>query len=434
MRVGGYMGTSEEDGNTELSVNGSLDGEKSMGFRCLKCVGEISTWTKLTKHLDTSWHYSAACVECGKKHSYFGSSQPHRHEMSTKHRGFLGIFHERNDYKIDHPMVLTRDQYRCHCGTSFLCVLHLAIHLRDEHHNQYIPKAVKCLTCQEEGMLDEMAEHWTTKKSENRKGRGLRSKRGTGPCDEGGVPKDCEFEVEGFGVDQFLVPFPKRPPRSPNGSQYVILYQCPTCRLLFDEWADIRQHIEESNHVHGLPPALLRRRIERRVGLIEQGSTGYGQVDYRTAGNRSAVRYLKELLEVFADINDPAVRELLYRYAPTNKNVDPDDEEVFGYQCPLEECSQAFLTYGEFRSHMKSTKHQTECNIDPVTGKPWLPSWESNPYAFEVTFTMRQLVEVFGYRKCGECNRPYRPGEEHYHYQMHHFTEKIDFRILESTL
>nr|CCC95431.1 unnamed protein product [Trypanosoma congolense IL3000] len=386
-------------------------------FRCLKCIGEVGTRTKLTKHLNKSKHYSAVCVECGEQYKYFGPRQPHCHEATTSHRGFFGTFHEKVDYEVDHAMMLSRDQYRCHCLTTFLCVPHIAIHLRDDHNNKHVPNHAKCLTCEEEGTLYEMADHWLKKKNENRKAldpkgkKSRKSKKDKGRMNPSAfsaheVPRECEIVVEGFCDSQFLVPFPQRPPRRSEGSDYVILYQCPVCLFLFDQWIDMQRHIEKTKHVNGLPQPLLERRRERGCPSVNQ--------------------YLRDNLEVLADLKNPKVWELIYKYRRNNVSRDLD-EHVYGFQCPVSGCLAPFLTYGEFRNHMREGRCLTMGADSTPPGQPHRPSWEEDPCAYRVTFTINQLVDVFGFIKCGECNLPFRPGEERHHKQKHHHTETIKF-------
>lgn len=140
-------------------------------FRCMECLNLCGTWTKATKHMDKSGHTLPLCVQCLMRLRCFGPQRPIKHEESTGHCGFYGVFYTRRDYLCEVQATrsvynysnsytgLSTLQYKCVCGISFLHPLHLAEHLRRVHHAACIRGEAVCRRCDTRGTLADLIMH-----------------------------------------------------------------------------------------------------------------------------------------------------------------------------------------------------------------------------------------------------------------------------------
>ncbi|KAG5500366.1 hypothetical protein JKF63_03458 [Porcisia hertigi] len=158
--------------STVLVTGGSDDtGCSPPPFRCMECLNPCATWTKATKHMDKSGHTLPLCVQCLMRLRCFGPHRPMKHEESTGHCGFYGVFYTRRDYlcEVQEPRSaydystsytgLSTLQYKCVCGISFLYPLQLAEHLRRVHRATCIKNEGVCRHCEKRGTLLEMMVH-----------------------------------------------------------------------------------------------------------------------------------------------------------------------------------------------------------------------------------------------------------------------------------
>ncbi|KAG5499767.1 hypothetical protein GH5_03901 [Leishmania sp. Ghana 2012 LV757] len=170
----GESASNVQDHSTSAALvpcgSGSAGGSRSP-FRCMECLNLCDTWTKATKHMDKSGHTLPLCVQCLTRLRCFGPQRPLKHEESTGHCGFYGVFYTRRDYLCDVQAPrsaynysnsytgLSTLQYKCVCGISFLHPLHLAEHLRRVHHATCITNEAVCHRCEARGTLEEMKLH-----------------------------------------------------------------------------------------------------------------------------------------------------------------------------------------------------------------------------------------------------------------------------------
>nr|CCM16873.1 hypothetical protein, conserved [Leishmania guyanensis] len=168
-----FAGSAQGRGTSDALVQcGSENGGGSLPpFRCMECLNLCGTWTKATKHMDKSGHTLPLCVQCLVRLRCFGPQRPIKHEGSTGHCGFYGVFYTRRDYLCDVQAPrsaynysnsytgLSTLQYKCVCGISFLHPLHLAEHLHRVHHATCIRDEAFCRRCEARGTLVEMMVH-----------------------------------------------------------------------------------------------------------------------------------------------------------------------------------------------------------------------------------------------------------------------------------
>ncbi|KAG5474273.1 hypothetical protein LSCM1_03052 [Leishmania martiniquensis] len=170
----GEFSSNLQDHNTSAALvpcGSDNAGSSRSPFRCMECLNLCGTWTKATKHMDKSGHTLPLCVQCLTRLRCFGPQRPVKHEESTGHCGFYGVFYTRRDYlcEVQAPRYaynysnsytgLSTLQYKCVCGISFLHPLHLAEHLRRVHHATSIPNEAVCRRCEAHGTLEEMMVH-----------------------------------------------------------------------------------------------------------------------------------------------------------------------------------------------------------------------------------------------------------------------------------
>lgn len=370
----------KESNYSPTKENGNSSSE-TPSFRCLECLHVFNTWTKLTQHLDTTKHFSAKCAVCGQQLKCYGPTHPCRHETATEHSGFCGIFYVRNDYQLDFPPVLTQTQYRCDCQVTFLTPLQLAYHMRKEHNISAIPDEAKCLTCNVSGTLEEMVKH--------RLGR-MR------------LREIHLFELSGFFSAPYIVSRPNMPQWLMEKKPYAILYQCPVCTNVFCSWNSFLRHVRSTE----LCLCMLSDYIPSSINSEDPSA--------------KVNSFLPENFEVLLDTSDQAMLELieLDSLSRNNSGGVTDRELMLAYQCPRESCAKVFLTHGELLEHIKAEDHcsfpHDEANMS-IGDDALCRRWKFSDY--EVTCTVKELVDIFGFSRCSLCGRVLSPGSELLHQQ-----------------
>ncbi|ORC89779.1 uncharacterized protein TM35_000113130 [Trypanosoma theileri] len=397
-------------------------------LQCPECFNVFLTWTKFTQHLETTQHYSARCVECRELLKCFGPKFPYRHEALTGHRGILGTFYVRDDYRLDHPPHLTLPQYCCECLVVFLTPLALAEHLRNDHHVTAIKDKAHCLTCGIYGTIAEMTVH---------------------RMDKLNLKEVHKFEVMGLNAAKYLKRCPQLPPWPQEVKSYIILYQCPVCVLLFVSWDLVERHMATTGHCKDIH--LL---VRARPGHREGGDEVLSAEEFEVLVDKDDPEMAALICETLPEPNSTNQEEKKKRKKKDDKKDDKDkdnkddddDDHLVVFQCPEEDCARVFLTHGELFEHMEKDGHHPmepneerekeetteEHHLEEEEGydekkdtseeeEEIVPSWKWNVSAYEVECSAKKLVKYFGFVRCPHCRRILTSdSEELIHMQMHH--------------
>lgn len=393
-----------------LSVASTTAPPGDRQFRCMLCLVVLPTWTQVTKHFDTTRHTLPNCIDCDASLKCYGPQRPGKHEATTGHRGFFGIFYTRDDYDIAFQNNLTcysadnlytglcRLQYRCVCGVSFLEPLHLAEHLHNTHHATAVDDAARCCHCGARATLRDMVLHVRSCAEGDAAGAGA----GAGAGGDGITSPAAEV---GLNLDMFLVHRPLFAPSSQHvlpglrRSSFAVFYQCPECYLLFSTWEAVLAHLRLSGHCVSYC-AVCRMALPPPTRL--SGGGGGTDWSYNIESHLQHLRAhphilqlpaLPDRLEVLVDLNDPAIAGLL----DVPEHTGPREQVVF--QCPDGQrsgCTQVFGFYGELCRHLATTGHAAADTTVPFID-------------CKVTFTPRELCDHFGFAMCSYCDSAFAP-------------------------
>ena len=358
-------------------------------FTCPECQVTRSTWSQMTRHLDTSQHAVSICAKCSAVLRCYGASQPTRHERVCAHYGVKGAYYAKMDL-VERPRgEPSVPQWHCDvCGITFLTAIHMAEHLIDCHNATATPPS------------GAGAEH-TTNASVGSEGH-REAAPGTDAMEVSSTAMEptastsaatlfsCQQCGEGFASvfealqhrrnklvqfqshNDFLMPQVidvlvrgfrvKRLPRypllgyAPPGAvkRGAILYQCPECCRIFTSWARLEQHLFSTKH--SLP-------FCRECGVVHKlrsGEDDHVGSTQTSKGGHSAVygeQRTKLDYEVLVDIDDAELMTQIDDKAPQPSEYDPHDAELFIYQCPISTCCKPFMRQLELERHMEDTGH-----------------------------------------------------------------------------
>lgn len=409
-------------------------------YRCPDCLNTFHTWSQTAKHIDRTRHTQPSCAVCGQLLRCHGPLRPLRHEATTGHRGFLGLFYSRRDYGTEQQRAHTAFdsstafsglsvlQFQCVCGVSFLHAVHLAQHLRSVHGVRSVPDRATCRTCRQSGTLDAMAEHARLDAAAAEApdpAAGHRSRAAAAVASGGsGSPMGHDVAVRGFSAAPFLrhrpslVPFEDTPSEAPAAavaaassvatgapSPYKILYQCNACGDTYTRWEALVRHTTETNHCRAYC-AVCRAFLPPLMGY--HSDEGGGSCPSALAAYH---KHLQAHGNIIGTPASPGAMEVLVR-AEEPASVAPADQAVaMVFQCPEESCAAVYRYYGDLVVHLLETQHG-RCHgggggDDDDSGGVWRLDAEMPPVAYRVTFTDAELVESFGWRRCAHCTHSY---------------------------